>query len=105
MQESMASGSRVLLSAISIVEMIYLVEKNRLDATALRELQAVIADPEGGFWIAPMDYRICRFVEQIPREAVPDMPDRIIAATALALEMPLVTCDESIRSSPVTTIW
>ena len=44
-------------------------------------------------------------LRQIPRAAVPDMPDRIIAATALALELPLVTRDGKIRASNVETIW
>ncbi len=33
------------------------------------------------------------------------MPDRIIAATALHLGLPLVTRDHRIRASSVTTIW
>ena len=41
----------------------------------------------------------------IPRDRVPDMPDRIIAATALYLGVPLVTRDAMIRAAPITTIW
>ncbi|MEK7833969.1 MAG: PIN domain-containing protein [Acidobacteriota bacterium] len=37
-------------------------------------------------------------LSQIPRTTVPDMPDRIIAATALTLGLPLVTCDHKIRA-------
>jgi predicted nucleic acid-binding protein len=33
------------------------------------------------------------------------MPDRIIAATALSLGLPLVTRDGKIRASNVITIW
>ena len=33
------------------------------------------------------------------------MPDRIIAATALSLNLPLVTRDGDIRASGVKTIW
>ena len=36
---------------------------------------------------------------------VPEMPDWIIAATALALGLPLVTRDLRIRSTSVPTIW
>lgn len=38
-------------------------------------------------------------------EAVPDMPDRMIAATALQLGFPLVTTDSAIRASGIPTIW
>jgi predicted nucleic acid-binding protein len=33
------------------------------------------------------------------------MPDRIIAATALALGLPLVTRDRKIRAADLETIW
>jgi predicted nucleic acid-binding protein len=37
---------------------------------------------------------------------VPDMPDRIIAATALNLNLPLVTHDHKIlATSVIQTIW
>jgi len=36
---------------------------------------------------------------------VPDMPDRIIAATAIYLSLPLITKDDAIRSAGIITIW
>jgi len=36
---------------------------------------------------------------------VPDMPDRIIAATALHLNVPVISKDAKIQSSGLTTIW
>jgi len=36
---------------------------------------------------------------------VPDLPDRIIAATALSHNLPLVTADHKIRASRIPTIW
>ena len=44
-------------------------------------------------------------VRQIDRVAVPELPDRIIAATALHLGVPLLTRDERIRVSGVPTVW
>ena len=41
----------------------------------------------------------------IPREDIPDMPDRIIAATALHLGVPLISRDSKIKLSKVKTIW
>lgn len=35
----------------------------------------------------------------VPRETVPDPFDRIIAATALTLDLPLVSADESIQKA------
>lgn len=42
---------------------------------------------------------------RIPRLEVPDMPDRITAATALHLGLPPVSKDSRIQASSVNTIW
>lgn len=39
------------------------------------------------------------------RQIVPEMPDRIISATALYLNLPLITRDAQIIASIVETIW
>lgn len=44
-------------------------------------------------------------IANIPREIVPEMPDRIIAATALYLNIPLVTKDSKIQAANIQTIW
>lgn len=43
---------------------------------------------------------------EIPRATVPDMPDRIIAATALHLDLPLITSDTDIRKlTNIEVVW
>jgi len=44
-------------------------------------------------------------LQDILRSDVPDLPDRVIAATALHHRVPLVTCDRKIRSCGIATIW
>jgi predicted nucleic acid-binding protein len=41
----------------------------------------------------------------VARGEVPDLPDHMIAATALYLGVPVVSRDRKIRYSAVTTIW
>jgi predicted nucleic acid-binding protein len=41
--------------------------------------------------IIPLDISIAREIADIPRNIVPYMPDRIIAATAQYHELPLIT--------------
>ncbi|MEB3216273.1 MAG: PIN domain-containing protein [Nostocales cyanobacterium 94392] len=49
---------------------------------------------------------IAEVLRQINRDTVPDMPDRIIAATALYLNLPLVTRDAKIQAlAEIDTIW
>jgi len=52
-----------------------------------------------------LDLRVTQALQEIARNDVPDMPDRIIAATALCLGLPLISCDGKIRASIGETIW
>jgi predicted nucleic acid-binding protein len=44
-------------------------------------------------------------VYKIPRDLAPDMPDCLIAATALHLDLPLITRDRRLQGAPIKTIW
>ena len=44
-----------------------------------------------------------RALRRIPRDLVPDMPDRIIGATAMHLELPLITRDSNLTGSGLLT--
>jgi predicted nucleic acid-binding protein len=41
----------------------------------------------------------------IPRQDLPDLPDRVIAATALFYGVPVLSRDGRIRSSNIKAIW
>jgi predicted nucleic acid-binding protein len=65
-----------------------------------------VSNPETALEVVPLNLAIARTVRQIPRNVVPEMPDRIIAATALYLNLPLVTRDLQIqRLTEIQTIW
>jgi predicted nucleic acid-binding protein len=49
--------------------------------------------------VAPLDAAVAQAVQKISRDAVPDMPDRIIAATALHLNAELVTRDQRLQTA------
>ncbi len=99
------AGDPVYLPSISVVEVIYLVEKGRLPQLALERLNDALADSESAFVLAPLDLTVAHSVRRVPRDTIPDMPDRIIVATALQLSLPLITCDRRIQSLGVKTIW
>ena len=104
-RSALSRGRRIYISAISIVETTYLVERGRIPSEALQKLEAGIADAESGLEVVPLDAALAQSVMKVPRDLVPDMPDRIIAATALHLSLPLITRDARIQSSGITTIW
>lgn len=105
MDEASAGGDPILVPAISLVELTYLIEKGRVPVIARQRLVDAIADPDGPYELVPLDGAVAEAVEQIDRATVPDLPDRVIAATALAQGVPLVSRDGKIRDSQINTIW
>ena len=105
MDDAAAAGHDIVLSPISLAEIVYLVEKNRLPASAYHELKNALADPDYVIEEAPFTVEIVDAMRQVPRADVPDMPDRIVAATGVYLGVPVISCDGRIRSSNVHTVW
>lgn len=44
-------------------------------------------------------------MKEVSREEIPDLPDRVIAAAALLLRVPVLSRDGRIRSSSVAAIF
>lgn len=103
---AVANGDSVILSTISIVEIIYLIDKTKLVPQTLTRLMQYLKIPNNGFISQDLTEDISQTLQQIPRSTVPDMPDRIISATALYLKLPLITKDRKIRTlTNIQTIW
>jgi predicted nucleic acid-binding protein len=105
MDEADADGDRIAISSISLVEIVYLAEKLRIDPTALARIVALLDLSDGVLLEHPVDRDVADALSAIPRDQVPDMPDRIIAATAVHFGVPLISRDRKIQASTVTTIW
>jgi PIN domain nuclease of toxin-antitoxin system len=99
------AGEDIGLSPISLAEIVYLVEKNRLPASAYEDLRQALADPDYVLEEAPFTASVVDVMRRVPRAEVPDMPDRIVAATAMFLGVPVISRDGQIRSSTIRTVW
>jgi PIN domain nuclease of toxin-antitoxin system len=106
LEGSIAAGEPIYISAISLIEICYLIEKRRIATDLLERILAVLNEPDPSLIVVPIDLAISIAIREIDRDTVPDMPDRIIAATALHLNLPLVTRDRKIRAEgAIVTIW
>ncbi len=103
--QAAAARDRIVVSAISLAEVVYLVEKNRLPPNAYADLKAALADPDHVLKEAPFTADVVEAMRRVPRDSVPDMPDRIVAATAVYFGVPVISRDGRIRASTIQTVW
>jgi PIN domain nuclease of toxin-antitoxin system len=98
-------GMPVLISSISLVEVVYLCEKGRIPPDSLARLEEALRIQDSVLRVADLTMAVALAVGRVIRHEVPDMPDRIIAATALYFSVPVISRDKRIRASSVETIW
>ncbi len=106
LEQAVNTGNPIYISAITIIEIAYLVEKGRFAEEVLTRILKALDDSNIGIVLVPLDRNVSGVIRQIDRVTVPDMPDRIIAATAFSLGIPLVTRDLQIQAlTTIKTIW
>ncbi|MBZ0277532.1 MAG: type II toxin-antitoxin system VapC family toxin [Anaerolineae bacterium] len=96
---------QIAIASITFIEMVYLIEKGRIASESLSIIAAELEHPDSLFIEIPVDIQIARALSKVDGQQIPDMPDRIIAATALQRNLPVVSRDGKIRVSSIQTIW
>lgn len=103
--QAVLSGSKIAISSVSLIEIVYLVEKLRLPKEVYSDLRTALLSKRHVFVEHPVDLSVSDSMRLISRSTIPDMPDRIIAATALSLRVPVLSRDSRISDSSVDVIW
>ncbi len=88
----------IIIPAIVMMEMLYLFEKHRIKISLL---QADDLLKSRNYQFEPLSLEILRTASQI--DGIPELHDRLIAATARYLDLPLITNDPVIRESRFVT--
>ncbi len=104
-EEAAMAGDQIAISAITLAEIVYLSEKGRIDREALDRVLTALSEPESVIRELPLDRTVVAVMASIDRNEVPDLPDRIIAATARLHDVPVISRDRQIRLSNVDTVW
>ena len=102
---TLRAGDSIALSTISLAEIIYLIEKDRLPESAYHELTAALQSADYVLDETPLTADIVDAMRRVPRSDVPDLPDRIVAATAVHFGVPVISRDRRIRAAALDTIW
>lgn len=96
----------IWIPGVVLVEIVYLVEKARFPITLITQVLDLVDPPKDNYAIVPLDVGVIRALQTIDRTAVPDMPDRIVAASAKYLGLPLLTKDAALAAvSGLSVVW
>jgi PIN domain nuclease of toxin-antitoxin system len=97
-------SSSLAVSAITLVELASLLNRGRLRTTGT--VEGTIHQFADEITVLPLTVEVAITTSHFSPDSLPDPMDRIIAATARAEGIPLVTADERMQVCPlVKTIW
>ncbi len=100
-QKAFAGEVTLVLSPIVLLELYGLARKVNAPFDFAAEL-ALFEQPP--FSIEPITSADLRLLDRLSN--IPELHDRLIAATALRLDAPVLTCDPALRACPeITSIW
>lgn len=97
-------NAQVLVPSIALVEAIFLSQRRRVSAALLDRVLDLEDDPNASITVVPLDMEVVRVLNDFGPAAVPELADRVIAATARALGVPLLTVDSAIVESGLVDV-
>jgi PIN domain nuclease of toxin-antitoxin system len=82
-------------------------EKGIVPQPMLERTLELLDTSDGSYAVPPLDQAVARsMLQQVPWKMIPELADRIIVASALALGVPLISKDEKIQTSGLlSVIW
>ena len=92
------------ISGVTLMEIAQLSHRKRIEFPA--GLESFLKEVERRFTVLPITGNIAMQAFELPAKFPKDPVDRLIAATSLIEDIPLITADREIRKSgAVPTIW
>ena len=91
--------STIIIPAIVLMEVLHLFEKNRINISLFQTEDLLKSQ---NYQFEPLSLEILKTASQITD--IPELHDRLIAATARYLDVPLITNDPVIRASEFVDI-
>jgi PIN domain nuclease of toxin-antitoxin system len=95
----------IYIPTICLVEIVYLLEKNRIALDFKQQLDEILTSGTTGLVLFDLTAGVVEALAKIPKQAVHDLPDRVIAATAYHLGLPLISCDHRMSLAGIPLIW
>ena len=94
---------QIFIPCIVFFELLYIIERKRIPANL--DMFIELAAVSENYKVEPLCLPIIEKAGKIPRAKIADPWDRLIAATSLHLDFPLITHDESLRQVGLKIAW
>jgi PIN domain nuclease of toxin-antitoxin system len=103
-EEARNKDRGLAVAGITLVEIARLASNGRINL--IPDVETLLSEVERRFVILPITSKIAMQAFALPANYPKDPVDRVIGATALIEDLPLITADREIRKSKaVPTIW
>jgi PIN domain nuclease of toxin-antitoxin system len=107
--QALAQANRqdgILISDISLWEMAMLIHKGRVQVVTDCQSFMTLVLQANNCQVRPITPQIATISVELPQTITADPADRLILATAVAEQVPLITADRNLRTANlVPTIW
>ncbi|WXG43952.1 MAG: type II toxin-antitoxin system VapC family toxin [Promethearchaeati archaeon SRVP18_Atabeyarchaeia-1] len=102
-QRADGGEEKIHIPCIVFFELLYLVEKGKV-GIAFGDFVSMFTF-SSNYVVEPVWVPVIKKSSEIPDGIVPDPWDRLIAATSMHLNLPLITRDRTLRRIGLRTIW
>ena len=99
-----AGQAQVLVPSICLIEALFLLQRQRIPQPVVDKLLLLPEHARASIRVVPLDMDVVQTVADFGPAAVPELADRVIAATARALNLPLLTVDHAIAQSGLVEV-
>ncbi len=104
-ESAAVDGDQIGFSSMTLAEIIYLSERGRIHPDTLGRLLRATGQVNSMLVDVAFDRSVAVAMQQIAPAIVPELPDRVIAATATLYQIPLISKDHRITASGIAVIW
>ncbi|MFN8455810.1 MAG: PIN domain-containing protein, partial [Anaerolineae bacterium] len=90
-QQAKAGYGHVVIPSIVLVETLFLIQRARVGEDLVSALLTLTENGNDGIYIYPLNKAVAQTLSSFGPAVIPELADRIIAATAVYLNLPLLT--------------
>ncbi|HXV97516.1 MAG TPA: PIN domain-containing protein [Anaerolineae bacterium] len=104
-QEADQGQAQILVPSIVLIELIFIGDRQRIPDSLVNRLFNMDEAPGAAYQVVPLSKAVAVTARDFGPAVIPEMADRIIAATAKYFDLPLLTSDPAILASGLVKVY